>query len=120
MKYLDCTSLDEHDLERNYWLNMTNVLSRCDANNDDSDFKFGMFADAFTSEVATGTFFQAYLYCLWWGLRNLSSYGQNLTTSTYLGETIFCAVLCIFGLVLFAQLIGNMQVWYSTIRLIVC
>ena len=39
-----------------------------------------------------------------------SSYGQNLRTSTYIGETVFCIVLCIGGLILFARLIGNMQV----------
>ncbi|KAL3613557.1 hypothetical protein CASFOL_042591 [Castilleja foliolosa] len=101
-------------LNREYWLNTTSVHSRCDARNDDSDFKFGMFADAFTSEVASSRFFDKYLYCLWWGLKNLSTYGQNLTTSTYIGETSFCIVLCIFGLILFAQLIGNMQTYLQS------
>eukprot|EP00257_Ricinus_communis_P015653 XP_015573617.1 cyclic nucleotide-gated ion channel 18 [Ricinus communis] len=41
--------------------------------------------------------------------RNLSSYAQTLETSTFLGENIFCIVTCIIGLVLSAQLIGNMQ-----------
>lgn len=59
------------DLERDYWLNMTSVLSLCDANNEDADFKFGMFADAFTSQVASARFIEKNLYCLWWGLRNL-------------------------------------------------
>ncbi|KAK1362263.1 hypothetical protein POM88_046737 [Heracleum sosnowskyi] len=75
-----------------------------------STFKFGMFSDAFTSQVATSPMYQKYLYSLWWGLRNLSSYGQNLQTSTYIGETLFCILLSVAGLVLFAQLIGNMQV----------
>lgn len=39
-----------------------------------------------------------------------SSYGQNITTSVYLGETLFCITICIFGLILFTLLIGNMQV----------
>ncbi|EYU44727.1 hypothetical protein ABFS82_08G013800 [Erythranthe guttata] len=118
-EFLDCTNAEASSLERQYWLNMTSVLSRCDAKNDDSDFKFGMFADAFTSEVASASFLEKYLYCLWWGLRNLSSYGQNLETSTYIGETSFCIVLCIFGLILFAQLIGNMQTYLQsmTVRL---
>ncbi|KAI3452407.1 hypothetical protein Pfo_009072 [Paulownia fortunei] len=119
LKFLDCTNSETESLERQYWLNMTGVLSQCDAKNDDTDFKFGMFADAFTSEVASSSFFEKYLYCLWWGLRNLSSYGQNLNTSTYIGETTFCIVLCIFGLILFAQLIGNMQTYLQsmTVRL---
>ncbi|KAL3629238.1 Cyclic nucleotide-gated ion channel 18 [Castilleja foliolosa] len=119
VKFLDCSSPEAGSLNREYWLNTTSVHSRCDARNEDSDFKFGMFADAFTSEVASSRFFDKYLYCLWWGLRNLSSYGQNLTTSTYIGETSFCIVLCIFGLILFSQLIGNMQTYLQsmTVRL---
>ncbi|THG11234.1 hypothetical protein TEA_000059 [Camellia sinensis var. sinensis] len=96
--------------ERNRWLNATRAIARCDAKKDDTDFKFGMFSDAFTNEVASSPFIEKYLYCLWWGLRNLSSYGQNLTTSIYIGETLFCIVICIGGLILFAQLIGQMQV----------
>ncbi|KAL0377446.1 UNVERIFIED_CONTAM: Cyclic nucleotide-gated ion channel 18 [Sesamum radiatum] len=113
LKFLDCSSIETGNLERQYWLNMTKVLTSC-AKNDDSDFKFGIFAEAFTSEVASSRFFEKYLYCLWWGLRNLSSYGQNLGTSTYLGETTFCIVLCISGLILFAQIIGNMQTYLSS------
>ncbi|KAL2500036.1 putative cyclic nucleotide-gated ion channel 18 [Abeliophyllum distichum] len=112
LEFLDCNSLGS--LEREYWLNSTLVLARCDAKNDDSDFKFGMFADAFTSEVASSRFIEKYIYCLWWGLRNLSSYGQNLTTSTYIGETTFCISLCIGGLILFARLIGNMQTYLES------
>ncbi|XP_027090472.1 cyclic nucleotide-gated ion channel 18-like [Coffea eugenioides] len=117
LKFLDCDSVGQ--IERNYWLNATKLVTRCDAKNDDSDFKFGMFAHAFTSEVASSRFSHKYLYCLWWGLRNLSSYGQNLRTSTYIGETVFCIVLCIGGLILFARLIGNMQTYLQsmTVRL---
>lgn len=39
-----------------------------------------------------------------------SSYGQNLSTSTFIGETSFAILVSILGLVLFAHLIGNMQV----------
>lgn len=39
-----------------------------------------------------------------------SSIGQNLMTSTYVGEIDFAIVIAILGLVLFALLIGNMQV----------
>lgn len=39
-----------------------------------------------------------------------STLGQGLKTSTYPGESIFSIALAIFGLILFALLIGNMQV----------
>ncbi|URE44495.1 hypothetical protein MUK42_33308 [Musa troglodytarum] len=39
-----------------------------------------------------------------------SSYGQTLTTSTFVGETLFSLLIVLVGLVLFAHLIGNMPV----------
>ena len=39
-----------------------------------------------------------------------SSVGQGLETSTYAGEIIFAIFIAVFGLILFASLIGNMQV----------
>ncbi|XP_051126065.1 cyclic nucleotide-gated ion channel 18 [Andrographis paniculata] len=113
--FLDCLSSENDSLEREYWLNVTSVFTRCDPKNDDSGFKFGIFADAFTSEVASSVFMHKYLYSLWWGLRNLSSYGQNLNTSTYAGETSFCIALCISGLVLFAHLMGNIQTYMQSL-----
>ena len=46
------------------------MLSECDAR-ESRDFKFGMFADAFTKDVASSNFMEKYFYCLWWGLKNL-------------------------------------------------
>ncbi|KAL9255586.1 putative cyclic nucleotide-gated ion channel 14 [Drosera capensis] len=45
------------------------------------------------------------------------SYGQNLVSSTYAWETSFCILISILGLVLFAQLIGNMQTYLQSITL---
>ncbi|XP_061365373.1 probable cyclic nucleotide-gated ion channel 16 [Gastrolobium bilobum] len=104
--FLDCATLGNH--ERQAWFRRTRVLTDCDALND-KNFQFGMFADAFTDHVSSSRFFQKYFYCLWWGLKNLSSYGQNIQTSTYSGETLFSSCICIAGLILFAHLIGNMQ-----------
>ncbi|XP_022775366.1 probable cyclic nucleotide-gated ion channel 16 [Durio zibethinus] len=106
--FLDCSTIGKP--ERNFWLKSTRVITSCDAKNDDNnDFQFGMFADAFTNDVASSVFTDKYFYCLWWGLKNLSSYGQNIATSTLSGETLFCIVICISGLVFFSHLIGNMQ-----------
>ncbi|XP_014497306.1 cyclic nucleotide-gated ion channel 18 [Vigna radiata var. radiata] len=116
--YLDCNSLNVPD--RQYWLNITHVITKCDAKSKiNIKYKFGMFAEAFLNDVVISSFKERYFYCLWWGLRNLSSYGQNLDTTTYLPETLFCIVLCIAGLVLFSLLIGNMETYLSsmTVRL---
>lgn len=73
-------------------------------------FNFGMFYGALQSGVVQSwDFFPKLFYCFWWGLQNLSSLGQNLKTSTFVGENIFAAFICVFGLVLFSLLIGNMQ-----------
>lgn len=72
-------------------------------------FNYGILYPAVNSIVKSRDFPQKILYCFWWGLRNLSSFGQNLQTSPYYGESLFSSFICIFGLVLFASLIGNMQ-----------
>ncbi|XP_022965027.1 probable cyclic nucleotide-gated ion channel 16 [Cucurbita moschata] len=105
--FLDCDSLNEP--ERKAWLRITHVLTKCDALNDDKNFQFGMFADAFTAEVASTNFIEKYFYCLWFGLKSLSSYGQNLATSTSSGEILFSILICSMGLVLFSHLIGQVQ-----------
>ncbi|XP_050281262.1 cyclic nucleotide-gated ion channel 1-like [Quercus robur] len=76
-----------------------------------TDFNFGMFTDALKSGmVLKATRFRVKLsYCFWWGFRNLSSAGQNLQTSTFIGEIVFAVGISTFGLVLFSLLIGNMQ-----------
>ncbi|RAL44130.1 hypothetical protein DM860_016376 [Cuscuta australis] len=116
-RYLDC---DTFDLEaRKTWANITSVFKTCDPNGDSTTFKYGIFESAVTKNVVSATFLQKYFYCLWWGLQNLSSYGQNLSTSTFIGETSFAILIAIFGLVLFAHLIGNMQTYLQsmTVRL---
>ncbi|CAJ1961282.1 unnamed protein product [Sphenostylis stenocarpa] len=74
-------------------------------------YNFGIFFDALHSGVVKSTtdFPQKFFYCFWWGLRGLSSLGQNLQTSTYVPEILFAIFIAIFGLVLFSLLIGNMQ-----------
>ncbi|XP_050891813.1 protein CNGC15a isoform X3 [Lathyrus oleraceus] len=113
--YLDCRSLG--DPNRNSWLRSSNVSGLCD--NNSAFFQFGIFADALTLEITSSKFLNKYYYCLWWGLRNLSSAGQNLLTSTHVPEINFAVIVAILGLVLFALLIGNMQTYLqsTTIRL---
>ncbi|KAL9261845.1 CNGC15c-like protein, partial [Drosera capensis] len=74
-------------------------------------FPYGIFSYAITVDISSGGFFNKYFYCLWWGLRNLSSQGQNLLTSIYLIENIFSYLVGALGLVLLAFFIGNMQEW---------
>ncbi|KAJ7959308.1 Cyclic nucleotide-gated ion channel 1 [Quillaja saponaria] len=78
-------------------------------------FNFGIFLDALQSGVVTSTDFRhKFSYCFWWGLRNLSSVGQNLETSNYFWEIWFAVFISISGLVLFSFLIGNMQTYLQS------
>lgn len=131
--YFDCQTMD--DPGRRSWFLSSNISKLCGPR---SEFhNFGIYADALTYKVGKSSFLSKYFYCLWWGLRNLryichdplyiclnpvsssvseliirfrSSIGQNLITSTYVGEISFAIIIAILGLVLFALLIGNMQV----------
>ncbi|CAA0831368.1 Cyclic nucleotide-gated ion channel 1 [Striga hermonthica] len=81
-----------------------------------NEFDFGIFLDALQSQVVEHRDFpKKLLYCFWWGLRNLSSLGQNLKTSTFVGEILFAIFISIVGLVLFSLLIGNMQKYLQSI-----
>ncbi|KAM3735566.1 hypothetical protein ACB098_10G096300 [Castanea mollissima] len=112
LRYLSCDTLDDDD--RIKWENSTAVFNSCNPNNSTS-FNYGLFASAMTNNVVSSAFVEKYFYCLWWGLQNLSSYGQNLMTSTFIGETSFAILISIVGLVLFAHLIGNMQTYLQSI-----
>ncbi|XWS58968.1 hypothetical protein CRYUN_Cryun08bG0079700 [Craigia yunnanensis] len=111
-KYFDCHRVK--DTGRDTWFRSSNITSLCSPSS--TFYQFGIYGDALTYDVTTSPFFNKYFYCLWRGLRNLSSLGQNLGTSTYVGEIIFAIIIATLGLVLFALLIGNMQMWISKVE----
>ncbi|KAJ0704533.1 putative cyclic nucleotide-binding domain, potassium channel, voltage-dependent, EAG/ELK/ERG [Helianthus annuus] len=114
-RFFDCERF--HDPNRESWFNSSNVSEKCFPTS--GLYKFGIYGEAVTSDVTSALFFNKYFYCLWFGLKNLSSLGQNLATSTYVGEIIFAIIIATVGLVLFALLIGNMQTYLqsTTVRL---
>ncbi|CAH9072901.1 unnamed protein product [Cuscuta europaea] len=114
--YFDCNMAK--DPKRNIWFLSSNISKMCSLDTE-SDYPFGIYEEAVTSSVTSAKFFSKYFYCLWWGLKNLSSLGQSLATSTYVGEIMFAIIVAILGLVLFGLLIGNMQTFLqsTTVRL---
>ncbi|KAG2606524.1 cyclic nucleotide-gated ion channel 1-like isoform X2 [Panicum virgatum] len=78
---------------------------------------FGIYAPAIKNISQSRSFFTKLFYCVWWGLQNLSSLGQNLKTSTYAWENLFAVFVSISGLVLFALLIGNVQTYLQSASL---
>lgn len=117
--YLYC---GRHTGNYDTWLTISGEVfnKTCSISGETLPFNFGIYQQALKSGVvANKKFLSKYCYCLWWGLQNLSTLGQGLQTSTYPGEVIFSIALAIFGLILFALLIGNMQTYLEslTIRL---
>ncbi|KAL0327639.1 UNVERIFIED_CONTAM: putative cyclic nucleotide-gated ion channel 14 [Sesamum angustifolium] len=112
LSFLDCGTLTHSD--RGKWVNSTLVFTNCNPD-DTTYFNYGIFGNAVANNVVSSDFLEKYLYCLWWGLQNLSSYGQALSTSLFVGETLFAILIAILGLVLFAHLIGNMQTYLQSI-----
>ncbi|KAK4354015.1 hypothetical protein RND71_026209 [Anisodus tanguticus] len=74
-------------------LNTSCPLLQQDDIKDPNDFDFGIFLDA-----------------LHFRNQHVGSLGQNLKTSTFVGEILFAIFISIIGLILFSLLIGNMQV----------
>ncbi|XP_051113274.1 protein CNGC15b [Andrographis paniculata] len=114
-EYFDCHRV--RDVSRNAWFESSTISEQCDPRR--GLYPFGIYGDAVTSDATSAAFFNKYFYCLWWGLKNLSSLGQNLAATTYVGEISFAIVVATLGLVLFALLIGNMQTYLqsTTVRL---
>ncbi|CAL5424202.1 unnamed protein product [Camellia sinensis] len=108
--FFDCRRVNDPD--RNTWFQSTNITNVCDPNS--SSYPFGIYSDAIKSNVTSSMFFNNYFYCLWWGLNNLSSLGQNLSTSVNVEEISFAIIIANLGLVLFALLIGNMQTYLQS------
>ncbi|KAI4384822.1 hypothetical protein MLD38_002923 [Melastoma candidum] len=92
-----------------------NATCPVDSSSDSSPFNFGIYSDALKSHIVSSSDFPLKLgYCFWWGLRNLSSLGQNLSTSPYLWEVCFAISISVIGLILFSLFIGNMQMYLQS------
>ncbi|KAH9731596.1 Cyclic nucleotide-gated ion channel 1 [Citrus sinensis] len=115
-----CWYLYSIERQDSCWRDVCRKLNDTNEIKNSSMFNFGISIDALQSRVVEEHDFpKKFFYCFWWGLRNLSSLGQNLKTSTFVGEVFFAIFISISGLVLFALLIGNMQKYLesTTVRL---
>ncbi|CAN6232523.1 unnamed protein product [Urochloa humidicola] len=102
---------------RTVWYELSNITRLCTTAS--GFYPFGIYAEALDAQLTSSSFTQKYFYCFWWGLKNLSCLGQNLSTSLFIGEIAFAIVIGVLGLVLFGLLIGNMQSYLqaTTVRL---
>nr|KYP42492.1 putative cyclic nucleotide-gated ion channel 5 [Cajanus cajan] len=97
--FLYCGNSNKHMSGYEMWKNVSKTIlkTKCFVEDDSSEFNYGIFSQAIQSDIVASI----ECYCLWWSLQNLS---------TYPGEVMFSIVIAIMGLILFALLIGNMQI----------
>ncbi|KAK9949322.1 hypothetical protein M0R45_004851 [Rubus argutus] len=82
--------------------------------NETTPFDFGIFLDSLKNgNTGSIHFAKKFFYSFWWGLRNLSNFGTNMETSTYVWENCFAILISVIGLVLFLYLIGKVQTFIS-------
>ncbi|TQE04648.1 hypothetical protein C1H46_009731 [Malus baccata] len=73
-------------------------------------FNFGIFLDSLKNNNSKRiTFGKKFLYSFWWGMQNLSNFGTNLTTSTYVWENLFAILISAIGLLMFLFNFGIVQ-----------
>lgn len=108
--YLYCGVAHKNN-QREIWRNNTSVFQNCHTSP-----SFGIYQEAFEKNIVSAKFMNKYSFCLCYGLRQLSSLGQNLSTSTFIGEIVFATLISISGIVLFALLVGNIQTYLARLQ----
>ncbi|KAL6903469.1 hypothetical protein ACP4OV_004282 [Aristida adscensionis] len=112
-RFISCenTGSREYDV----WKTNTKIFNYCDATVTNPPFNYGMFGSALSKGAVSTSFLEKYFFCLWWGLLQLSSSGNPLMTSAFIMENAFAIAIGAVSLILFAQLIGNMQTYLQSI-----
>ncbi|CAO2163829.1 unnamed protein product [Urochloa humidicola] len=110
-EFLDCTYATSN--QRQIWAKSTKIFTKCDVNSD--SINYGIFIQGMKNGVVAISFHEKYFYSLWWGLQQLTTYGNPLVTSSYTGENLFAIALTLFSIGLFAQLIGSMMVYMRSL-----
>ncbi|KMS99338.1 hypothetical protein BVRB_2g045670 [Beta vulgaris subsp. vulgaris] len=82
------------------------LLFNCTQN---SEIEEGLFSSALKNKISSRNFIQRYMFCFSFGLKSLSSLGQNFNTSFSTLETTFSIFVTLYGLIFFADLITRMQ-----------
>ncbi|PON60004.1 Voltage dependent potassium channel [Parasponia andersonii] len=98
-------SQDHHLVSRG---NVTTISSKClDV---DGPFNYGIYTPVLYV-YSSNSLAVKILYPVFWGLLNLSSFGNELDPTSNWLELIYSCCITIAGLVLFVTLIGNIQVF---------
>ncbi|CAL5352789.1 unnamed protein product [Camellia sinensis] len=118
-EFFECNKIRDliNSTSRDDWIQASSITDLCNPNN--GSYPYGIYNPGVGSGLTTAGFFSRYFYALWFGLRSVSTTGQNLTTSIFIGENIYCTVIVMLGLTNMAFLIGNMQryIQSTTVRI---
>ncbi|KAH7838501.1 hypothetical protein Vadar_027330 [Vaccinium darrowii] len=112
--FFDCRTIG--DPTREAWIQASNMSNVCTAASTGS-YPYGIYAPGVLAGVTSSSFLQRYFYSLWFGLRSVSTQGQNLITSIFIGENFYCTIVVILGLTNLAFLVGNMQTYLQSTTL---
>ncbi|KAJ3673922.1 hypothetical protein LUZ60_005914 [Juncus effusus] len=80
----------------------------------EGSFRFGIYVQALPV-ISSSSIAVKILYPIFWGLMNLSTFGNNLEPTSQWLEVIFSIITCLCGLMLFTLLIGNIQVFLHAV-----
>nr|XP_043634226.1 protein CNGC15b-like [Erigeron canadensis] len=109
-RYFNCRYLD--DPGRASWYQSSNISDMCGP--DTEFFEYGLIFDAVEYTLQSLSFLTKYSFCLWWGLRALSSRAEEVQASTFFAETHFCIIISLTGLLLLAMIIGTMETYLES------
>ncbi|KAK8334836.1 hypothetical protein V6Z12_A09G013000 [Gossypium hirsutum] len=110
----------------NQYLSLANMLkmSRCGGNSTlmtksfcfdpDGIFRYGIYEPALPV-ISSNSLAVKILYPIFWGLLNLSSFGNELSPTSNPLEVAFSICIVLGGLLLFTLLIGNIQVFLHVV-----
>ncbi|XP_020538901.1 cyclic nucleotide-gated ion channel 2 [Jatropha curcas] len=82
--------------------------------NDEGPFNHGIYTEGLLV-VTSNSLALRILYPIFWGLLNLSSFGNELDPTSNLVEVMFSIFIVLCGLTLFTLMVGNIQVFLSVI-----
>ncbi|KAF3433197.1 hypothetical protein FNV43_RR24299 [Rhamnella rubrinervis] len=104
--------LGNSTLLRDVNYNLTTIKSKClDV---DGPFNYGIYTPALLV-FSSNSLAVKILYPIFWGLLNLSTFGNELEPTCNWLELIFSCCITLAGLALFITLIGNIQVCLQTV-----
>ncbi|XAR59738.1 hypothetical protein NMG60_11015691 [Bertholletia excelsa] len=103
--FFDCRTVG--DPGRTAWFATSNVTNLCDPSN--KYYGYGVYGLALLNNAPSEVFIRKHLFSFYWGLQSLTSIGNNLSTTGYVGENVFVNLVASLGLFLLAGLLGNMQ-----------